>query len=73
MKQYFQCKLSFGAKQTTAWIEERGAKVGARVEILPSRELWEVREVFGPGMPENMLKEHQRMHRGSLPSVEGMG
>jgi hypothetical protein len=57
---------------TVAWIEERGAKLGAQVELLPSREWWEVSAVHRHTLPEDALKEHQRLHRGSLPSVERM-
>lgn len=71
-KKYFQCRLQKGASETTGWIEERGAKAGAVVELLPSRDWWKVAEVFGHGIPENLLKEHQRLHRGSLPSVKRM-
>lgn len=71
-KQYFQCRLRRGNGETLGWIEARGAKVGASVELLPSREFWEVVEVFELGLPEDMLKEQQRLHRNSLPSVEGM-
>lgn len=72
MKQYFQCRLRRGDSETTGWIEARGAKAGATVELLPSRELWEVAEVFKHGLPEDVLKENQRLNRGSLPSVERM-
>lgn len=72
MKQYFQCRLQRGISTTTRWIEARGAKVGATVEVLPSGEVWFVTEVYKHGLPEDMLKEHQRMNRHSLPSVEGM-
>jgi hypothetical protein len=72
-KKYYQCHLRQGDKEQVAWIEERGAKLTAKVELLPSKELWEVVEVNGPAFPERMLKEHQLMHRGSLPSVEAIG
>lgn len=72
-KQYQQCQLKRGRSLTTRWIESRGAKVGATVEVLPSRELWEVVQVFAHTLPEDLLKEHQRLNRGSLPSVERMG
>lgn len=71
--QYFQCRLTFGTLETTGWIEARGAKVGAVVELLPSREFWVVTEVYDHGMPEDMLKTQQRMNRKSLPSIEAMG
>ena len=72
MKQYQQCGLRRDHTETIAWIEQRGARLGAQVELLPSRELWKVVAVFGHTMPEDALKEHQRLHRGSLPSVERM-
>ena len=51
MKQYFQCKLQRDNSQTTGWIEARGAKVGATVELLPSGEKWTVGEVFKHSLP----------------------
>lgn len=71
-KQYFQCRLRRGESETTGWIEARGAKVGATVELLPSRENWTVVEVYEHGLPEDILKENQRLNRRSLPSVEPM-
>lgn len=71
---YFQCRLvrsNNTSLQTTGWIEARGAKVGAQVELLPSKEWWTVAEVFDHGLPEEMLREYQRMHRKSLPSIVG--
>ncbi|OBK49421.1 hypothetical protein A5656_28465 [Mycobacterium gordonae] len=72
MKQFYQCRLRRGNTETTAWIEARGAKLGATVELLPSREVWEVAQVYEHGLPEDVLKENQRLNRGSLPSVERM-
>ncbi|MCU1418523.1 MAG: hypothetical protein JWP32_2697 [Schumannella sp.] len=71
-KQYQQCRLGRSGYEQTAWIEQRGAKAGAGVELLPTREIWVVLEVFDHVLPESMLKEHQQMHRNSLPSVQGM-
>lgn len=65
-----QCKLRRGETVLTAWIESRGAKVGAEVELLPDRELWRVVGVYQPAMAQSKLKAHQLMHRASLPSVE---
>jgi hypothetical protein len=73
MKTYYQCRLRRDDHETTRWIEDRGARVGARVEVLPSRDLWEVTQVFHPGLPESVLRDTQRLNRGSLPSVERMG
>lgn len=69
-KQYFQCRLRRGDTETIGWIEARGAKVGASVELLPSREWWEVTEVYEHGLPEEDLKKLQSMHRRSLPSIK---
>lgn len=71
-KKYFQCRLKRGTLETTGWIEERGAKLGYTVELLPSKDRWEVDAVFGHAIPEDLLKEHQRLNRGSLPSIERM-
>lgn len=72
-KRYRQCKLRRGSSFTTGWIEERGAKVGCTVQLLALDQFWEVLEVFGPAIPEKLLREHQRLNRGSLPSIERMG
>ena len=72
MKQYYQCRLHRGNSETTGWIEARGAKVGATIGLLPSRELWTVTEVFTHALPKDVLKETQRLNRRSLPSVEAI-
>jgi hypothetical protein len=73
VKQYYQCRLRRGDSETIGWIEKRGAKMGVSVELLPSRELWEVVEVFRENcLPETSLREHQRLNRRSLPSIEPM-
>jgi hypothetical protein len=75
--QYYQCRLTRlvidnEVATTTGWIEARGAKVGVRVELLPSRQIWEVAEVYDHSMPLTLLKDHQRMNRHSLPSIEAI-
>lgn len=69
-QQFFQCRLRREASEQTAWIEARGARVGAKVELLPSQEVWEVAEVFDHGLSSDHLKELQHLNRHSLPSVE---
>ena len=73
MKQYFQCRLQRGISETVGWIEAKGAKVGASVELLPSKEMWDVVEVYEHGLPEDILKEYQRLNRKSLPSIQAIG
>lgn len=72
VKMYYQCRLHKDQQTTTGWIEQRGAKVGVTVELLPGKELWKVGQVFLPAIREDLLKEHQRLNRGSLPSIERM-
>jgi hypothetical protein len=65
--QYYQCRMRRGNEETTGWIEARGAKV----ELLPSGELWEVDKVYDQrGLPKDVLKEQQLLSRHSLPSIE---
>ena len=74
MKLYYQCRLQRVDRPTVtqAWIEERGAKVGAKVELKPTGSFWEVLTV-GNSMPEDMLRKHQSDHRKSFASIEAMG
>lgn len=72
-KRYFQCRLRLGTLETTGWIEARGAKAGAKVELLPSRQLWDIAAVYECcSLSEEYLKELQGLHRHSLPSIEPM-
>jgi hypothetical protein len=69
---YFQCKFRRGDAETIAWIEERGAKVGAEVELLSADgQFWRVVEVYQPGLDEAVLREKQKKDRNSLPSIIG--
>jgi hypothetical protein len=47
----YQCLLRQGDTRSIAWIEERGAKVGACVEIKGEDGLWDVAEVYEPPRP----------------------
>lgn len=72
-----QCHLRYVDPETGvnthlhAWIPERGAKVGNRVELPATGRTWEVVGV-GVSMGEQQLKKHQADHRKSLVSVEPM-
>jgi hypothetical protein len=69
MTMYFQCKMRRGNAETVAWIEERGAKVGAEVELTTADgECCKVVEVWQPGMEEEALRAKQAADRNSLPS-----
>lgn len=62
---YRQCVFKQGDKVQTAWIEERGAKVGARVTFKDAPDdagLWEVESVGEERMPEKRAKEFERAY-----------
>ena len=69
MSTYYQCRFKRGASETIAWIEERGAKVGAIKTA--DGERWDVIEVFTPGLDEAKLREKQQNDRNALPSIAG--
>jgi phosphoserine phosphatase len=68
---YYQCRFRRGAERTVAWIEARGAKVGAQVELetLDSDGPWTVETVLGAPLKAEALKEMQRLNRKSLSSI----
>lgn len=69
---FYQCRLSRGIEKTVGWIPERGAIVGAQVELLEfGKELWKVDEVFNTPMTQTQLSDKQRRDRGSLSSLVG--
>lgn len=72
--QYIQCRLTRPSGRTqmvmTIWIEARGAKKGAQVELLPSRELWTVVEVYGDvSVDHDKIKDMEANYRAGLPST----
>ena len=72
MSTYYQCRFRRGDPETIAWIEERGAKIGALVELKTADgERWDVIEVFTPGLDEAKLREKQQNDRNALPSIAG--
>jgi hypothetical protein len=72
MANFKQCKFRRGDAYTVAWIEERGAKVGANVELKTADgEFWEVVEVYDYAMDEAALRQKQANDRQALPSIIG--
>lgn len=65
-----QCELSRGTERAVLWIENRGAKQGATVELIGEGE-WHVDKVYGFDLPAEALRAKQRMDRGALPSIIG--
>jgi len=68
---YHQCRFARGPERTIAWIEARGAKIGARVELtaLDDDGPWEVVEICGAPLEAEALADLQRLNRKSLASI----
>lgn len=66
---YYQCKLSQGSGRTQAYIEERGAILGALVELKGIGGLWKVDSVPTVGIEEDRLRDKQAMNRNAHPSL----
>jgi hypothetical protein len=68
---YYQCRFQRGSERTVAWIEARGAKVGAQVELatLDDDGPWIVEAVLGAPLAAGALKDLQRLNRKSLSSI----
>jgi hypothetical protein len=70
----YQCHLRQGATQTVGWIEARGAKLGARVELKTEGfddGLWLVTHVCQPPFAADDLRRKQDSQRNGLPSIQG--
>jgi hypothetical protein len=68
---YHQCRFRRGSECTVAWIEARGATVGARVELktLDDAGPWIVEAVLGAPLAAEALQDLQRLNRKSLSSI----
>lgn len=73
MTTMYQCDLSRGDARTRAYIEERGARLGASVELKEKgfEGFWRVDAVADTGIDAKALGEKQILDRDSLPSVVG--
>lgn len=72
MTQVYQCRLSdpAGTKTVVAWIEERGAKAGALVEMKDlDGAMFRVDEVYKPGMDARTLRDKQQTDRNCFGSL----
>lgn len=65
---FVQCRLQQGPTQQVAWIEQRGAILGATVELIGDG-FWLVIAVGGE-MGADDLRHKQKMDRGALPSLK---
>lgn len=64
-----QCLLEQDNCQTVGWIEDRGAKINARVEVPELKGFWKVVEIYGQ-MDKAILNEKQVRDRDCLPSLQ---
>ena len=68
---FYQCLLGQADVRTVGWIEARGAKVGARVEVKGEAGLWDVLAVYSPPQDIRWLRDKQAIDRAGLPSLRG--
>ena len=70
---YVQCRFEQdtheGRRETVGWIEQRGAKIGARVELKGEDGLWTVVTAGGVAISASKLRAKQASDRASLPSA----
>jgi hypothetical protein len=69
-KNFKMCEFKQQNAHTKGWIEERGAKLGAMVEIIPLDGLWEVTAVSSFALSGLELSEKQRSDRRSCQSIK---
>lgn len=63
MKQYALCGLAQGNQRAQGWIETRGAKLGAQVEIEELGGFWEVIGVGDSVLSADKMTEQQNAGR----------
>jgi hypothetical protein len=66
---HFHCLLRRDKTHTIGWIDQRGARVGVRVEFEGEDGLWDVIEVHGPGRSLPSLKDTERRVRRGMPAA----
>ena len=64
-----QCRLAQGNCTTVGWIEARGARVGARVEVPELGGLWRIVSVCPIAVEADALREKQRIDRKGMPDI----
>ena len=69
---YYQCRFRRGAERTVAWIEARGATVGAHVELrtLDEGPAWQVESVNGAPLEQEALRDMQDKNRNAFASLK---
>jgi hypothetical protein len=64
---FYQCRLQQARATIVGWIEARGAKLGAHVELPECGGLWRVAAVYQPPLEAEVLREKQRVDRKGMP------
>lgn len=67
---YRLCGLAQENARTQGWIEDRGAKIGARVEIEELGGFWEVTGVGDTVLSKAEVKEKESRGRGSFTALK---
>lgn len=70
MKKFFQCSLSQNGQRTVGWIEERGARIGALVEVPELGGYWHVDRVGDHAMDKRELSEMTATKRKGFKSID---
>lgn len=71
---YFWAQMRNGDKHTCGYIEERGAKVGAMVELTDlDGEFWEVTSVSIPGVTKEYVRANEKKYKAFQKSTRGGG
>jgi hypothetical protein len=68
-KNYRQCGLAQGNQRSQGWIEERGAKLGAKVEIEELGGMWEVIGVGDTVLSREEMLAKQKANRNAFGSI----
>ena len=67
------CQLANGDKHTAGYIEARGAKIGAQVEMIDlDGQLWDVLSV-GEAIPSEIVRKNERRFKAFQASLGGNG
>ena len=71
---YYWCNLQRENNHTSGYIEERGAKVGSKVELVDlDGEFWEVMSVSENSVTKDFVRNQERAFKQFQASTKGGG